>query len=140
MSILRDNVNLGPKALRDEIKKGYVIAPGVFNGISAIIAEKKGFRALYLSGSGVAGAMGLPDLSLTTLTEVADEVRKIVAVSSLPLIVDVDTGFGETLNVIRTVRVMESSGASAIHIEDQVMPKKCGHLSGKNGSFIYNKH
>ncbi len=131
MSILRDNVNLGPKALRDEIKNGYVIAPGVFNGISAIIAEKKGFRALYLSGSGIAGAMGLPDLSLTTLTEVADEVRKIVAVSSLPLIVDVDTGFGETLNVIRTVRIMESSGASAIHIEDQVMPKKCGHLSGK---------
>ncbi len=131
MSILRDNVNLGPKALREEIKKGYVVAPGVFNGISALIAEKKGFRALYLSGSGVAGAMGLPDLSLTTLTEVADEVRKIVAVSSLPLIVDVDTGFGETINVIRTVRTMESSGASAIHIEDQVMPKKCGHLSGK---------
>ncbi|MBD6955442.1 MAG: methylisocitrate lyase [Thermoplasmata archaeon] len=131
MSILRDNVNLGPGELRNLISKGITAAPGVFNGITAIMAERAGFRALYLSGSGIAGAMGLPDLSLTTLTEVAEEVRRITSVTRLPLIVDVDTGFGEALNVIRTVRLMESSGASAVHIEDQELPKKCGHLPGK---------
>ncbi len=131
MSRLRDNVNLGPSYLREEIKKGYVIAPGVFSGISAIIAERIGFKAGYISGSGIAGMMGLPDLSLTTLTEVAEEVRKIVSITKIPVIVDVDTGFGETLNVVRTVRVLESAGASGIHIEDQELPKKCGHLPGK---------
>ncbi|MFP3318181.1 MAG: methylisocitrate lyase [Thermoplasmata archaeon] len=131
MSILKDNVNLGPSELRRLISKGITIAPGVFNGITAIIAERTGFRALYLSGSGIAGSMGLPDLSLTTLSEVSEEVRKIASVTRLPVIVDVDTGFGEALNVIRTVRMMESSGASAIHIEDQELPKKCGHLPGK---------
>ncbi len=131
MSRLRDNINLGPSYLREEIKKGYVMAPGIFSGISAIIAERAGFKAGYISGSGIAGMMGLPDLSLTTLTEVVDEVRKIVSISKLPVIVDVDTGFGETLNVIRTVRMLESAGASGIHIEDQELPKKCGHLPGK---------
>jgi methylisocitrate lyase len=131
MSILKDNVNLGPSALIKMVKKSSVTAPGVFDGISAILAERAGFRALYLSGSGMAGKSGLPDLSLTTLSEVAEDVRKVVAVSKLPLIVDVDTGFGEVLNVIRTVRTIESAGASAIHIEDQESPKKCGQLSGK---------
>ncbi|MGC8610711.1 MAG: methylisocitrate lyase [Thermoplasmata archaeon] len=131
MSRLRDNVNLGPSYLREELKKGYVIAPGVFSGISAIIAERIGFKAGYISGSGIAGMMGLPDLSLTTLTEVAEEVRKIVSITKIPVIVDVDTGFGETLNVVRTVRILESAGASGIHIEDQELPKKCGHLPGK---------
>ncbi|HLH85581.1 MAG TPA: methylisocitrate lyase, partial [Thermoplasmataceae archaeon] len=84
------------------------------------------------SGSGVAGAMGLPDLSVTTLTEVAEEVRRITSIVPEPVIVDVDTGFGETFNVTRTVRLMESSGAAAIHMEDQVIPKKCGHLNGKH--------
>lgn len=131
MSILKDNVNLGPSELRRLISAGITAAPGVFNGITALLAEKAGFRALYVSGSGIAGAMGLPDLSLTTMTEVADEVRKITGVTRLPVIVDVDTGFGEALNVVRTVRMMEASGASAVHIEDQEMPKKCGHLPGK---------
>ena len=131
MSILRDNVNAGPAALRRIIKDDFCFAAGVFNGISALIAERAGFNALYLSGSGVAGAMGLPDLSMTTLSEVADEVRKITAVSRLPLIVDVDTGFGETINVVRTIRMVEGAGAAAVHIEDQVLPKKCGHLNGK---------
>jgi methylisocitrate lyase len=121
----------GPTVLRKLVSKGIVVAPGVFNGISAIIAERKGFKALYLSGSGVAGSMGLPDLSLTTLSEVAEEVRRIKLVSKLPLIVDVDTGFGEVLNVERTIREIERSGASAVHMEDQVLPKKCGHLEGK---------
>jgi methylisocitrate lyase len=120
-----------PTELRRLISRGIVVTPGVFNGISALIAEKHGFRALYLSGSGVAGGMGLPDLSLTSLSDVVEEVRRIKLVSGLPLIVDVDTGFGEVLNVERTVKEIERAGASAIHIEDQVLPKKCGHLEGK---------
>lgn len=120
-----------PTVLRRLISKGTVAAPGVFNGISAMIAERHGFKAIYLSGSGIAGAMGLPDLSLTSMSEVLEEVWRIKLVSKLPLIVDVDTGFGEVLNVERTVREMERAGASAIHIEDQVLPKKCGHLEGK---------
>ena len=120
-----------PTELRRLISKGIVVTPGVFNGISALIAERHGFKALYLSGSGVAGGMGLPDLSLTSLSDVVEEVRRIKLVSGLPLIVDVDTGFGEVLNVERTVKEIERAGASAIHIEDQVLPKKCGHLEGK---------
>ncbi len=120
-----------PTELRRLISKGIVVTPGVFNGISALIAERHGFKSLYLSGSGVAGGMGLPDLSLTSLSDVVEEVRRIKLVSGLPLIVDVDTGFGEVLNVERTVKEIERAGASAIHIEDQVLPKKCGHLEGK---------
>jgi methylisocitrate lyase len=131
MSILRDNRNSGPASLRKIISGDFLAAAGVFNGMSALIAQQCGFGAIYLSGSGVAGSMGLPDLSVTTLTEVAEEARRICDVSSLPLIVDADTGFGETMNVIRTVRAMENSGASAIHLEDQVLPKRCGHLNGK---------
>ena len=131
MSILSDNVNAGPRGLRVLLKKGIVAAPGVFNGISAEIAERSGAKALYLSGSGVAGAMGLPDLSVTTLDELAEKVREITAVTTLPLIVDVDTGFGEVINVMRTVRLIEQAGAAAMHMEDQVLPKKCGHLPGK---------
>jgi methylisocitrate lyase len=130
MSILRDNVNSGPSALRKQMKD-FVVSAGVFNVISALIAQRAGFKSAYLSGSGIAGAMGLPDLSVTTLTEVSTEVRRIVSVTEIPLIVDVDTGFGEPINVIRTIREMESAGASGIHIEDQVLPKRCGHLSGK---------
>jgi len=131
MSLMRDNVNLGPLELRRLLEDSFIVAPGVINGISALQAQSAGFNSLYLSGSGIAGSMGLPDLSVTTLTEVAEEVRRIVQISKLPLIVDADTGFGETINVTRTVRVLESAGASAIHIEDQVLPKKCGHLAGK---------
>lgn len=131
MSILKDNENLGPGKLRDLIRNGFVSAPGVFNGITALLAERAGFNAAYLSGSGVAGVMGLPDLSVTTSTEVAEEIRRITSVSRIPLIVDADTGFGEPINVTRTVRLFEGAGASAIHLEDQVLPKRCGHLSGK---------
>ena len=131
MSVLRDNVNTGPEGFRKLISSGMVISAGVYDGISSMIAQSEGFKCLYLSGSGVAGMMGLPDISLTTLTEVTDVVRTITSVTSLPLIVDTDTGFGETVNVTRTVREMEKAGAAAIHIEDQVLPKRCGHLSGK---------
>ena len=131
MSIIRDNRNLGPDELRKQLKSGFITAAGVYSGITGIQAERAGFKTLYLSGSGVAGVMGIPDLSFTTLSELADETRKVVAVTRSPLIVDADTGFGEPLNVSRTVRVLEAAGASAIHIEDQQLPKKCGHLSGK---------
>jgi methylisocitrate lyase len=131
MSIIRDNRNLGPDELRKQLKSGFITAAGVYSGITGIQAERAGFKTLYLSGSGVAGVMGIPDLSFTTLSELADETRKIISVTRSPLIVDADTGFGEPLNVSRTVRVLEAAGASAIHIEDQQLPKKCGHLSGK---------
>ncbi len=117
--------------MRRQLSEGIVVAPGVYSGISAIIAERSGFKSAYISGSGVAGMMGLPDLGMTTLTEVAEETSKITRITKMPIIVDCDTGFGETINVTRTVRVMEESGAAGIHIEDQVMPKKCGHLNGK---------
>ena len=131
MSIIRDNVNEGPKGFRKLLKKGFVPIYGVFNGISAEIAERYGAKAIYLSGSGIAGAMGLPDLSLTTLTEVVQKTAEITAVTRLPLIVDIDTGFGEVLNVVRTTRMLEQAGAAGFHMEDQILPKKCGHLPGK---------
>lgn len=118
--------------LGDLIRKpGITVAPGVFLPIVAMLAEQKGFKALYFSGGGFANSLGLPDLGVTTATEVFEEVRKITRVTRLPLIVDADTGFGETLNVSRTVALAEETGAAAIHIEDQVMPKKCGHLPDK---------
>jgi len=111
--------------------KGIVIAPGVFSPSVAKLAEKAGFKALYFSGAGFSNLLALPDLGVTTLSEVAGAARQITSQVGLPLIVDVDTGFGEALNVARTVREMKAAGAAAIHIEDQVLPKRCGHLEGK---------
>lgn len=112
--------------------KRTVAVPGVFNPAVALLAREAGFECLYLSGAALSNSMGLPDLGVTTLTEVAEAAARISeAVPSLPLIVDVDTGFGEALNVSRTVRAMEKAGVGAIQIEDQVMPKRCGHLDGK---------
>ena len=111
--------------------KKIVVAPGVFSPSVAKLAEKEGFRALYLSGAGFSNLLALPDLGITTLTEVAQATRQITAQVSVPLIVDADTGFGEALNVSRTVREMKAAGAAAVHIEDQLIPKRCGHLEGK---------
>ena len=108
-----------------------LVAPGVFNPISAIIAEQVGFKTIYLSGAALTSSLGLPDLGLITLDELSYFVREITSKIKIPLIVDADTGFGEALNLARTVRHLEMVGAAAIHIEDQVLPKKCGHLSGK---------
>lgn len=106
--------------------------PGVFNASTALLAERSGFECLYLSGAALSNSMGLPDLGVTTLSEVAGATGAIAsAVPSLPLIVDADTGFGETVNVARTVRDLERAGAAAVQLEDQVMPKRCGHLGGK---------
>jgi methylisocitrate lyase len=112
-------------------RAGVIVAPGVFSPIVAQLAERAGFSCIYFSGAGYANLQGLPDLGVMTLSEVSDSVRRITSLVDLPLIVDVDTGFGEAVNVMRCVEEMERAGAAAIHIEDQVMPKRCGHLSGK---------
>ncbi len=111
--------------------KGIVVAPGVFSPSVAMLAEKLGFRALYFSGAGFSNLLGLPDLGITTLPEVARAAREVAGQVKVPLIVDADTGFGEALNVMRTVRELKAAGAAAVQIEDQVLPKRCGHLEGK---------
>jgi len=120
------------RRLRDAWNTGPVAIPGVFNALAAKLAERVGFRAVYLSGGALSAAAGLPDVGLLTLTEFADEARRLAAATSLPLLCDADTGFGEALNVERTVQVLENAGAAGIHLEDQQMPKRCGHLSGKS--------
>jgi methylisocitrate lyase len=112
-------------------REGCTAVPGVFSPSVALLAKRAGFRALYLSGAAYSGMLGLPDLGLTTLTEVASAAAQITARVSLPLIVDIDTGFGEALNVARTIFEMERADVAGVQIEDQVMPKKCGHLDGK---------
>ncbi len=109
----------------------FLSVPGVYNPFSALLAERKGFKAVYLSGGGLTASMGLPDLGVITLTELVSMVRSIHEITDIPIIVDADTGFGETLSVYRTVKLLEEAGASAIQIEDQVSPKRCGHLNGK---------
>lgn len=105
---------------------------GAIHTYAAILAKSSGFRALYLSGAGVSNAQyGLPDLGMTSNTEVSEEIRRITNQIDLPLLVDADTGFGSVLNVARTVKLFESAGAKAVHIEDQTWPKRCGHLEGK---------
>jgi methylisocitrate lyase len=111
--------------------KKIVVAPGVFAPSVAKLAERMGFKAVYFSGAGFSNLLALPDLGITTLSEVARAAHDITSQVGVPLIVDADTGFGEALNVARTVREMEAAGAAAIHIEDQVLPKRCGHLEGK---------
>ncbi len=119
-------------ALRKLLGSGRTtVAPGVFSPAVAKLAERAGFRALYFSGAGFSNLLALPDLGMTTLTEVAGATRQVTSVVSVPLIVDADTGFGEALNVARTVDEMKAAGAAALHIEDQVLPKRCGHLEGK---------
>src|ERR1700685_964354 len=114
------------------LEQAPVQVAGVINAYTAMLAERAGFRALYLSGSGVATAsFGLPDLGLTTLTEVAGEARRITAVTSLPLLVDAATGWGARPMVERAVRELERAGAAAIQLEDQVAEKRCGHRPNK---------
>jgi methylisocitrate lyase len=105
--------------------------PGVFNALVARMAERIGYQAIYLSGAALSAGFGLPDVGLVTLTEFVEQARLITQASSLPLLCDADTGFGEALGVERTVRLFENAGVAGIHIEDQQFPKRCGHLSGK---------
>lgn len=105
--------------------------PGAFNPLSARLIEQKGFEGVYISGAVLSADLGLPDIGLTTLTEVAGRSKQIARMTELPAIVDADTGFGEPMNVARTVQEMEDAGVAGLHIEDQVNPKRCGHLDGK---------
>ena len=110
-----------------------VVMPGVFNAISAVSAHKAGSQALYLTGAGVTNAnLGVPDIALATLTEFAQQAAYVTQVAPVPVLSDADTGFGESLNVARTVIEMERAGLAGIHLEDQVSPKRCGHLDGKS--------
>ena len=118
------------RAAMEEEKPLQVV--GAINAYAAMMAERTGFRALYLSGAGVANAsFGLPDLGMTTLADVAEEVRRITAVTSLPLLVDVDTGWGHAFMIGRTIREMIRAGAAGVHIEDLVAATRCGHRPGK---------
>jgi methylisocitrate lyase len=120
------------RRLRELIQSGTVVAPGAFNALSAMAAERIGFEAVYISGASLAdGVAGFPDVGLLTLTEVVQQARYIADAVSVPAICDADTGFGEVLNVRRTVREFEAAGIAGIHIEDQESPKRCGHLAGK---------
>ena len=105
---------------------------GTINAYSAIMAERVGYKAIYLSGAGVANAsFGLPDLGMTSLNDVLEDVRRITATTNLPLLVDIDTGWGGAFNIARTIRDMTAAGAAAVHIEDQVAQKRCGHRPNK---------
>lgn len=110
---------------------GIAQLPGAHNGMAAIQARMAGFEGLYLSGAAMTASMGIPDLGMITVDEVAFFIRQIARASGLPLLVDGDTGYGEALNVMHMVRVFEEAGAGAVHIEDQLLPKKCGHLNDK---------
>jgi methylisocitrate lyase len=118
---------------RELLNSGTVALPGVFNAITAKLAVDAGFDALYMTGAGVANSLtAMPDIGLVTLTEVAQQARYITnAVQPIPVIADADTGFGEVLSVVRTVQELEHAGLAGIHLEDQIAPKRCGHLDGK---------
>jgi methylisocitrate lyase len=118
--------------LRAALAEQPIMIPGAFNALTARMAERLGFRAVYLSGGALsAGWAGVPDIGLLTLTDFAEQAAVLARATSLPLLCDADTGFGEALNVERTVRLYEEAGAAGLHIEDQVLPKRCGHLGGK---------
>src|SRR6266699_4078141 len=125
---------LSPGAiLRETVAVGAIQAPGAPNALMGRLIEEMGFSAMYLSGAAFsAGVLGLPDIGLFTLTELAQQVSYLTARVSIPVIVDADTGFGDTANVERTVVELERAGAAAIQLEDQELPKRCGHLSGKS--------
>src|SRR6185437_5566776 len=114
------------------VRRGGILrVPGAYNGLAALQAKRQGFEALYLSGAAVSASMGLPDLGIITVEDVCFFIRQVSRAAALPVLVDGDTGYGETLNVMHMVRSFEDAGAAAVHIEDQILPKKCGHLNDK---------
>src|SRR5262245_14472539 len=120
------------RRLREAWAAQPIPVPGVFNALVARMAERLGYQAVYLSGAALSASAGLPDVGLLTLTEFVEAARTIALATRLPLLCDADTGFGEALNVERTVKLFETAGAAGIHLEDQQLPKRCGHLSGKS--------
>jgi methylisocitrate lyase len=132
--MLHSTLTAGAKraAFRQRLASGELLRmPGAFNPLSAMLIEQKGFEGVYISGAVLSADLGLPDIGLTTLTEVAARGGQIARVTDLPTLIDADTGFGEPMNVARTVQVLEDAGVSGMHLEDQVNPKRCGHLDGK---------
>ena len=120
------------RRLKERLSEGPILLPGAFNALSARLIEAAGFPAVYISGAGLSnGVAGLPDIGLLTATEVVTEVRHITSAVGIPAVADADTGFGEGAHFLRTAAAFESAGTAAIQIEDQVFPKRCGHLSGK---------
>lgn len=134
---------MGQKIDRTDLKKSsqlrllletdeILLLPGSFNALSAILIEQAGFKGIYISGAGVASNfVGYPDIGLTTMSDILENARNIVNVTNIPVICDADTGFGNAINVMRTVKEFEGAGVAGIQIEDQIMPKKCGHTEGK---------
>jgi methylisocitrate lyase len=128
-----------PARLRELLKQGTVAMPGAFNAISAKIIEQVGFEALYVSGAGLSnGVGGYPDIGFMTATEMAAQAGYIARSVNIPAIADADNGYGEAVNVFRTVQEYERQGLSGLHIEDQVIPKRCGHLDGKQVVSVEN--
>ena len=120
------------RLFRERLASGELLRfPGAFNPLSARLIERKGFEGVYISGAVLAADLGLPDIGLTTLTEVAGRGQQIARMAELPAIIDADTGFGEPMNVARTIQTLEDAGLAGTHIEDQINPKRCGHLDGK---------
>ncbi|MCY0861954.1 MAG: oxaloacetate decarboxylase [Metallosphaera prunae] len=130
--LVKERVN-GPRKLRELLSsREILLAPGAFDALSARLVEFTGFEVVYMTGFGTsAGLLGYPDVGLLTMSEMVDNARRIVDAVNIPVIADADTGYGNPINVIRTVQEYERAGVAGIHIEDQVFPKKCGHISGK---------
>ena len=132
--LIADDLPTEPAGLRFRKlveRPGILGIPGSHNGMAALQAKKAGFEALYLSGAAMTASMGIPDLGIITVDEVCFFIRQVARASGLPVLVDGDTGYGEALNVMHMVRSFEDAGAGAVHIEDQLLPKKCGHLNDK---------
>ncbi|WP_431038713.1 methylisocitrate lyase [Streptomyces sp. P6-2-1] len=121
------------RALRERLATGRLLQmPGAINPLSAKLIEDTGFEAAYLSGAVLAADLGLPDIGLTTVTEIAARAQQTTRATDLPVLIDADTGFGEPMNAARTVQLLEDAGLAGLHLEDQVNPKRCGHLDGKS--------
>lgn len=133
--MLHDTTSVADKraAFRTGLASGKLLRfPGAFSPLSAMLIARHGFEGVYVSGAVVSADLGLPDIGLTTVTEVAGRAQQIARVTALPTLVDADTGFGEPMNAARTVQLLEDAGVAGLHIEDQVNPKRCGHLDGKD--------
>ena len=126
-----DIASLKRKKFKALVRKGGLMLPGAFNALTAKLIQRTGFKGVYISGAGLNNGAGFPDIGLLTLSEFATMASYIANATDLPCVCDADTGFGEAVNVSRCVKEMERAGVAAIHIEDQVFPKRCGHLSGK---------
>lgn len=126
-----EQTSLKRKKFKALVQKGGVMLPGAFNALTAKLIQKAGFKGVYISGAGLNNGAGFPDIGLLTLTEFAAMAGYITRATDLPCVCDADTGFGEAVNVSRCVKEMEQAGVAGIHIEDQIFPKRCGHLSGK---------